>query len=285
MTADIDRPIFIVAPHRSGTTLLYEVIGRHRDVGFFNRFNKRFPSSPRLAGWLTRWSGHDQPMEAQRIWDRFKSADHDRMGAADLSVRVRDWYRGAVDKVLRNRGATRFVAKYPRLSLRLPWLNELFPTARFVHLTRDWRAVVSSTVERRVKRKKRGGGWFGVYPEDWRKLEDLPDAVVATRLYIEATRSIEKAAVELSGRFLQLSYEEICEKPLETIRLLCHQLDLDWSSTFEATIPRSLHSGNWKWPRTLSPEEVESLRQEDPDLLSRYESNSPTSIRRETSTG
>ena len=61
----------------------------------------------------------------------------------------------------------RFVAKYPRLSLPVGWLDALFPDALFVHLKRDWRAVVMSTVKRERKRKAYSERWFGVRIPGW----------------------------------------------------------------------------------------------------------------------
>ncbi|MHC4473659.1 MAG: sulfotransferase, partial [Planctomycetota bacterium] len=51
---EADRPIFIVGPHRSGTTLLYRKLAMHPDVGYYNRADRRCPWSPLLARMLTR---------------------------------------------------------------------------------------------------------------------------------------------------------------------------------------------------------------------------------------
>ena len=82
-------------------------------------------------------------MEAQPIWDRFKRRDDDVMTADDISPKEIAWFRNLIVKVLKLRNAERFLAKYPRLSLRLPWLDAVFPGAIFIHMTRDWRAVVN----------------------------------------------------------------------------------------------------------------------------------------------
>jgi hypothetical protein len=42
----IDRPIFIVGCHRSGTTILYEVIARHPDLVFFTNASSLLPDLP-----------------------------------------------------------------------------------------------------------------------------------------------------------------------------------------------------------------------------------------------
>lgn len=268
---DIDRPIFIVGPHRSGTTLLYEVLGEHPALGYFNRQDKRWPGSPRLAAWLTRVTGHDQPMETQPVWDRFKQGGGDTMTAADATPEVTDWFRGRVATTLRLRGVERFVAKYPRLSLRLDWLDAIFPDALFVHVQRDWRAVVNSNVNRQAKRRKRGGGWFGVHIPGWEELGELPMDVVATRQFAFVTELLERAAERYGDRFVTLRYEALCSDPLVELRSLLAAAGVPWSEEFERSVPTDLRSANFKWREQLGEERVEELRKEARALLSRHE--------------
>lgn len=267
----IDRPIFIVGPHRSGTTLLYEMLGRHPELGYFNRQDKRWPSSPRLAAWLTRLTGHDQPMETQPVWDRFKQGGGDAMTAADAPPEVADWIRARVDSTLRARRASRFVAKYPRLSLRLEWLDAIFPDAFFVHVQRDWRAVVNSSVNRQAKRALRGGGWFGVHIPAWEGMDELPMDAVATRQFVYVTEVLEAAVQRFAGRVLPLRYETLCREPVATLRELLRRAGLPYPDGFERTVPTDLRNANFKWRGQLGEERVAELREEAPTLLSRYE--------------
>jgi hypothetical protein len=267
----IDRPIFIVGPHRSGTTLLYEVLGRHPDLGYFNRQDRRFPGAPRMAAWLTRLSGHDRPREAQPVWDRFKRGGDDTMTAEHATPDVSVWFRRRVATTLRLRGAPRFVAKYPRLSLRLDWLDAIFPDALFVHVQRDWRAVVNSTVNRQAKRRRRGGGWFGVHHPGWEEMGELPMEVVATRQFVAVTETLEAAAQRFAGRLFPLRYEGLCREPLDTLSGLLASVDLRWSADFERSVPTNLRSANFKWREQLGEERAAQLRAEAPALLTRCE--------------
>jgi hypothetical protein len=176
-----------------------------------------------------------------------------------------------VRTVLALRGAPRFLAKYPRLSLRLPWLDELFPSALFVHLTRDWRGVVNSTAKRRRRRRARGGGWFGVRIPGWRELGELPDELAATRIFVHVTATLERAAREFGDRVVQVSYEDLCASPQAAAQSLCERLGLAWLPAFEAALPAELRSANDRWRRELDPEAVLRLRAEAPDLLGRFE--------------
>jgi hypothetical protein len=270
--AELDRPIFIVGPHRSGTTLLYGMIGQHPDVGYLNLSNRRFPSSPFFAHFLTKLGVEDMPVEAQKVWDRFRCRDDDVMDSSDAGPNVASWHKKNVNKVLRLRGAKRFLAKYPRLSLRLDWVDSVFPGAIFIYLMRDWRAVVNSTNTRIVKREKRGGGWFGVMIPGWREMGDLPSEVVAGRQYLHVTNVLEGMEKKYPGRFFTVRYADLCSNPVETIRHITDVCDLPWSEAFEASIVgTNLRNSNHKWRTELDASLLERIRDEAPEFFALHE--------------
>jgi len=271
-TTATTAPVFIVGPHRSGTTLLYRILARHPHFGYFNRADKRFPNLPHLARLVTRLGGEDLPLEAQGIWDRFRTRDDDRMAADDAAPHVLRWYRRRIERTLALRGARRFLAKYPRLSLRLGWLDALFPEAIFLHMTRDWRAVVHSTTSRKRKRAAREGGWFGVRVPGWRAMTELPYEVASARVYRHVTEALEEAAPRFPGRLLPVSYEAICRAPHATILDLAARLGLPPSARFEASLDATtIRSANHKWREHLEPRLLARIRDEAPHFYARYE--------------
>lgn len=267
----IDRPIFIVGPHRSGTTVFYQLLAAHPDVGYPNFWNRRYPRAPRLAHWLTRITGRDEPREAQQLWDYHWPGEDDVMDAEDATSEAIRWYRDRVARILTLRGATRFVAKYPRLSFRLDWLDRVFPGALFVHVVRDWRAVVSSTTARKRKREKRGGGWFGVRVPGWKDMRDLPHEVAAGKQYRLATEAIESSSKRLPERVFRVQYAELCENPARVLQDLFDPLGLDWSDAFAASVPAKLNDANHKWREQLDPDCIDRIRSEAPEFFARFE--------------
>lgn len=268
----IDRPVFIVGPHRSGTTLLYGMLARHEDVGCMVRCNHRFPAHPVLASVVhTVLRGTAKPHEAQRFWDYLWPGPDDTMTADDLTDAQKNFYAATIARMLSLRGRTRFVAKYPRLSLRIGWLDALFPDAKFLHMTRDWRAVVSSTLQRKLKRHQRGGGWFGVRIPGWRDMMDLPHEVSAGRQFRAATRAIEEHASRMPGRFHRVDYAALCGDPEGVMRGVAAFCGLLFSADFQAALPRDLKSRNDKWQKNLTPDMVAMIRAEDPGFYARYE--------------
>lgn len=268
----IDRPIFIVGPHRSGTTLLYGIIGRHEHVGFLNRSNHRFPAFPSVARALGTLMGTDsKPVEAQRFWDYLWPGPDDTMRASDLTNEQKEFYSSVIARILTQRGRMRFVAKYPRLSLRVGWLDAIFPDAKFLHMSRDWRAVVSSTLQRKVKRENRGGGWFGVRIPGWQEMSDQPHELTAGRQFRVATLALEADARRMPDRFFRVDYADLCCEFERVIREVAAFCELPFSQAFRATLPRGLKSRNDKWKQNLKPEMIETIRSEDPEFYARYE--------------
>ncbi|MBL8898484.1 MAG: sulfotransferase [Planctomycetes bacterium] len=267
----IDRPIFIVGPHRSGTTLLYGMLSKHPALGYLNRANHRFPGLPGFAHLLTRLGAPDDPQEAQHVWDKLWTLPDDRMDASAVTDAQRAFYPALVERVLRLRKRARFLAKYPRLSLRLGWLDALFPGCYFLHVVRDWRAVLRSTIERKVKREKRGGGWFGVRIPTWREDEALPPDASSARIFAYVTRELEAARARYPGRLLRVRYDEICADVEGQMKALCASMGLECTPSFLAGLPRDLKCADYKWRDHLKAERVAELRAADPELFGRYE--------------
>ena len=268
---NLDRPIFIVGPHRSGTTLLYEMLSEHPELGYFNIANRRFPSFPLFAHIMTRLGTPDQPMESQKIWDRYWHCKDDRMGAEDATPEAIAWHRKTATRVLRLRKANRLLSKYPRLSLRLDWIDAVFPGAIFVHIVRDWRAVVSSTLVRRRKRESKGGGWYGDRIPGWKEMGNLPWEIVAGRQYRYLTKSLENKAADYPGRFISIRYGQLCDETPSTIRSIVEGCDLSWPESFAKGIRTDLQSRNDKWRTGVDPSMIKAIRNEDPEFFAQHE--------------
>jgi hypothetical protein len=268
-----DRPIFIVGPHRSGTTLVYSQLAKHPEVAYFTAADRRVPHLPTVAFWISNFGHEGMPHEAQRLWDMRWSGADDRMDATQAAPEIVAWYRRRVGRSLELRGRTRFLAKYPRLSLRLDWLDAVFPGCLFLHVVRDWRAVVHSTAERREKRHGRGGdaAHFGVRVPGWRAMADLPPAVAAGRIYRHVTRWLEADAERFGPRMRRVSYEDLCARPVEELRAVADWAGLAPSESFERRCPRALTARNDKWRASPHRAEFDRIRAEDPELFARYE--------------
>ena len=121
--------IIITGVPRSGTSILGRVLDRH----------------PRISTWV----------EPYYIWDNhFRNAPHDQLTAEDATDRIRAWIRNAFTEY-RNTLDTDIVAdKSPRLCLKIPFVRQVFPEARFIFIIRDGRDTILS-MWRQWERKKK----------------------------------------------------------------------------------------------------------------------------------
>jgi hypothetical protein len=256
-----DRPVFVLGSPRSGTTLLFEVLGR----------------SPHLAS-LER--------ESHLLWEMFHGlstagfSSHE-VGPGDVTPRERRVLYWAIDRIA---GGRRYLDKAPRNCLRVPYLAELFPGAWFVHLKRDGRAAVSSLITgwrspgdmfpgARMPvplsiEGYQGETWKFLVPPGWQayatghSLEE-----VCAFQWVSANRAILDARGSVAAdRWVELSYEEFVANPYEQTGRLLERLEippdggileqarsLDRHVTKAVTQPRP---DKWK---TENPREIERI--------------------------
>ena len=188
MDTDGHRPIFIVGCQRSGTTLLRLILDAHPrlSVGPESRFLDD----------LAKVTGEEWPriepygLPRDFLNQRFAQLFHDFHAAYAES-----------------RGRVRWGDKSPRYTLRIPFLDELFPTCQVIHVVRDGRDVVSSHRER--------WGYASAYK-----------ATAKWQRYIEAARA---AGAELGPeRFTEVRYEHLVSDPEPTLRVLLEFLGEPW---------------------------------------------------------
>lgn len=114
---------FIVGSPRSGTTLLGNILDLH----------------PHLAQWY----------EPIFVLDRyFQDAPNDRRIAQDATPKIAAQISEAFRRYRSHRRARMVVSKSPDASLKVAFLNQIFPNARYIHILRDGRdATLSINVE------------------------------------------------------------------------------------------------------------------------------------------
>lgn len=266
--AQVDRPVFVIGPPRSGTSLLYRVLSQHPDLGYITRASKRHPESPRLAQFLTRLGRFDdKPKEGNAIWNRFRDREADLMEASDATPETTEWFREFVAGHMAARGVGRFLAKCPRHAIRTGWLQAVFPDCRFVIIHRDWRAVVASTLLKRRRDAQDGKRWWGVHVPGWRKWLHEPAAVGAAAQFAWVHDYLADAESRFPGQVHRVWYEELCAGTEDTIRGILEHCDLPWSEEFARTLPTDLAARNDKWRDVIDAEEVDAIRARFADTL------------------
>ncbi|MBM3693818.1 MAG: TIGR03032 family protein [Actinobacteria bacterium] len=236
-SARIERPIFIVASPRSGSTLLFETLARSPDL-----FTIGSESHTLIEG-IPGLAPEDHDWESNRLT------------AADARAETGSALRSAFIARLRNRngrpalGPVRMLEKTPKNGLRIPFLLRVFPDAQFIYLYRDPRETVSSMLD-----AWRSGG-FVTYPDlpgwtglpwslllvpGWRDLIGKPLAEVVTTQWATATNLLLDDLEDLPpDRWCVISYDQLLGDPHSEMERLAAFAKVGWDTRLEGELPHS----------------------------------------------
>ena len=215
---DVREPIFVIGCPRSGTTLLFDLLRRHPDLASLGAEGHRF------------WDAHQHP--ARKGWGS------DRSTPSSIARDEPAFVSAAIARVARG---SRFVDKTPRNALRVPYLDALFPDARFVFLHRDGRATVASLIEGWTARRgisyrlpvrleldrHRGRYWSYVLPPGWRGwIRTSVPAVAALQYRTSNEIALDDLAAIDRSRVTTVSFEALLDRPADTIGGVLARLEL-----------------------------------------------------------
>ena len=167
-------PIFVIGSPRSGTTLLRLILDSHQNIS---------------CGEETHFL-RDLESVVGRNWDLVATYGLSREWWIE---HLRGLYDAFQTEVLTRVGKSRWAEKDPTYTLHLPFIEELFPTAVYVHLLRDGHDVVASFRDR------------------WGYRSAARAARTEWARYVNAARELGERLPP--GRFLELRYEELVTDP------------------------------------------------------------------------
>jgi hypothetical protein len=236
-----DRPVIVVCPPRSGSSLLFETLARAPGV-----FTVGGESHALIEGIETLRPGA-------------RGFESNRLEAADATPEVIEAVRARFLAAARDRERRppaelplRLLEKTPKNSLRVPFLARVFPEARFVYLYRDPREVLSSMIEAwqsgRFRTYPDLPGWTGppwslVLVPGWRAVTGRPLQEVVAAQWAAATRILLDDLAELPAeRRLVARYDALLANPGAEVRRLCGALELGWDMTLAGALPLSRHT-------------------------------------------
>jgi hypothetical protein len=268
----IVKPVFIIGPGRSGTTLLLRLMSLHPDLGWFSNWTNRFPKWPQLSI-ISRLNDVEvlervtrgrrkwpRPAEAYRIWNYcftgFSEAASDWCGESINEEGVTRLTH-LVKVHLKCHGKKRFLTKYigwPRIS----FFKSIFPDVQFVYIDRDPRAVVFSYMKQK---------WWFKDRQDF-----LETMSTKERLEFYAGKYLAyhqaKQRFSVSQDYTQAYYEQLIENPLGVLRKLCERTALTFCYEFERRVATwSIIKGTdqlWKQTLSLTEQRYLTTLLEDP---------------------
>jgi ubiquinone/menaquinone biosynthesis C-methylase UbiE len=220
--ANYERPVFIIGPPRSGTTMVFELL----------------KSSSALDG--LPWEGHD-------VWrafhhPRWSGWDSDAVGSGGVRFGERRFVNAYFHSHL---GPCRLVEKTPENALRVPYLLDLFPDATFIAVRRNPCEVISSIINGwrdpagrfrsyyvpeslRIPGHDDGHMWCFALIEGWREYATRPVPEIAFAQWDQLTAAAEDArSLVAPQRWLDVRFEDLLERPETTASSICATLDIE----------------------------------------------------------
>jgi len=215
------RPIFVLGAPRSGTTVLFDVLNQAPGVASLDR-------------------------ETGVVWDTFHRVEDAEWAShevrpEDVTPAERRYLYWAIDRLALGK---RYLDKLPRNTLRVPYLQALFPDAAFVFLRRDGRAVVSSLMTGWRSGPRFGRGmvppiplriegyegntWKFLLPPGWEEYaQGHRLAEVCAFQWVSANESVLAAKEHVAPeRWVEVSYEEMTQQPKATAERALGELGL-----------------------------------------------------------
>lgn len=256
----LDKPILIIGAPRSGTHMVFRVLGKSHE----------------LAHW--------RPSEAHEVWEAdhhpaFRGWDSNVLDASDATPESSARIRREFLLVAGTR--KRLVDKNPRNVLRIPFIEEVLPDARYIFIKRDGRETTNSLIN-----AWRGGryrtyrlpephsipgtdpAWwkFVLYP-GWREDTSGPLERVAAKQWLVSSEHLVKAQDLIPAeRWMELPYEDYIQDPVTETERITTFLDLEFSDQLRTaaeavrTTPVNTvtppERGKW---RKENPKEIEAI--------------------------
>jgi uncharacterized protein (TIGR03032 family) len=235
-----ERPVFIVCPPRSGSSLLFETLAQ----------------SP--SAWTIGGESHAAMEQIPGLHPQDRGWESNRLDASSATApmveRLTDaWFLPLLDRDGRRPAAgaedLRLLEKTPKNALRVPFLAAAFPDALFVYLYRHPREAIASSHE--AWRSGRfvtypqlprwtGPPWSLLLVPGWPELIGRPLTEIAARQWATTTEILLADLEQLPPeRWCIANYGRLVAEPQEEIERLCGFLGLEWDRHLSAPLPLS----------------------------------------------
>jgi Sulfotransferase family len=242
----LERPVFLIGCPRSGTSICMTLFATHP--------------------WVANWS------EATRVWDPGQYddplADH-CWGRERATKQDAERLHARFEHFRQKSGKPRFVNKHPRNSVRIEYMDAIFPDAFYVNIIRDGRAVAQSIVKKISGASYRQPIPFGAFckPPGWRAYLREDPVEQAALQWREIVRYVLDRRHLLGDRYCEVRYEDMCSYPRQVFGCLFERVGLPSSPEYLSNIPTKLENMNYKYCSGLSDAQLRTVTEVQADLL------------------
>ena len=252
---NLQRPIFVVAAPRSGTTFLGQCLAALPEISYHFE-----PIATKIAAryvYQEKWS----------------------------YTKARFFYRQVYSWLMRIHfdGHLRFAEKTPRNCFIVPFLFKAFPDAQFVHIIRDGRDAALSHSKKPWLRaasqgsgeKEPGGYLHGPYARFWVEREEEFETTTDIHRCIWAWRRHAESALAAgtylpTSQYHEVRYESLVSNSREEAERLLNFLDVSdpfARHQFHDAVAHANQDSVGRWQHELSAEQLVEIEREAGPLL------------------
>lgn len=236
-----DRPIFIISPPRSGSTLLFETLEKSPGLYTIGR------ESHAIIEGTPGLSAIDRDYDSNRLDATAATPEIVEALRRRFLAELRDRYGEAPGQ-----RPVRMLEKTPKNALRIPFLAKAFPEARFIYLYRDPRETLSSMIEAWQSGRFRtypnlpswnGLPWSLLLVPGWRELIGRPLHQIVASQWETTTRILLDDLESLPPeRCLVARYDAFIADPAAEVSRLSGALGIDWDRSLDGGLPLSRYT-------------------------------------------
>jgi len=296
---EMKPPVFIVGHWRSGTTHICNLLSQSPGFGFVTPVASGMPHDLLIIGRLFR-SWLEKSIPSDRLIDRVEvnpqSPQEDEFGIANMvpvsflhslyfpkhfernflkGVFQDQWnekeltrWTGAFNRYLRkiylHQGERQLLIRNPAYTARIPLLRKLWTGARFIHIYRDPYRVFPSM-------RNYFNKLLPAYSlQDYRHVDIEQTILDIYRLMMD--KVIKDLSQTPEDQYVEISYEELEESPIEQLELVYQRLGLPGFQASKRYFEQYLDGirGYTKNKYDQSQQEREMIRQHWGDIIEHY---------------
>lgn len=245
----VRNPIFVVGCGKSGKSLLCKLLALHPDLAYWQEANEVW--DPRGYPWIT------SARETPPLW-------------ADPVAYTERWWRDAQprrEEIQATFGAFQWLCRRscflndtPLNVFRIPYVLDMFPDARFVHMVRDGREVVCWRFPKQHEKIRSDPA-----PYEEVGLTAASDEILVRLAAFwretmeEVARQDETFRLSQTGRLVELTYEELCANTSAVLARACQFAGLDPSRFTPGIQDHGLRILEPRWREMLDPAQVNQV--------------------------